>query len=75
MGVGQRAPSGRSASGLAQPNNTVMHAGVNRAPAIGRLASDEILDGVSVSLLDACRPARFLDRSTSTFRARESAGN
>lgn len=54
---------------------TVMHAGVNRAPAIGRLASDEILDGVSVSLLDACRPARFLDRSTSPFRARESASN
>jgi glycine/D-amino acid oxidase-like deaminating enzyme len=41
---------------------TVMHAGVNRAPAIGRLATVEILDGVSVDLLDACRPRRFLER-------------
>jgi glycine/D-amino acid oxidase-like deaminating enzyme len=41
---------------------TVMHAGVNHAPAIGRLATVEILDGDSVSLLNACRPKRFLER-------------
>jgi glycine/D-amino acid oxidase-like deaminating enzyme len=44
---------------------TVMHSGVNLAPAIGRLAAAEILDGVSVSLLDACRPKRFLHRQLS----------
>jgi glycine/D-amino acid oxidase-like deaminating enzyme len=43
---------------------TVMHSGVNLAPAIGRLATVEVLDGVSVSLLDACRPERFLDRQS-----------
>jgi glycine/D-amino acid oxidase-like deaminating enzyme len=41
---------------------TVMHPGVNLAPAIGRWAAAEILDEVSVSLLDAFRPERFLDR-------------
>jgi glycine/D-amino acid oxidase-like deaminating enzyme len=42
--------------------STVMHAGVNLGPAIGRLATVEILDEISVSLLDACRPKRFFDQ-------------
>lgn len=37
----------------------VMHAGVTMAPAIGRLATTEILDGARVKLLDACRLERF----------------
>lgn len=41
---------------------TVMHAGVNLAPAIGRWAAVEIVDGVTMSSLDACRPERFVER-------------
>jgi glycine/D-amino acid oxidase-like deaminating enzyme len=37
----------------------VMHAGVTLAPAIGRLAAMEILDGVAVKLLESCRLERF----------------
>ncbi len=37
----------------------VMHAGVTMAPAIGRLATTEILDGVDVNILQPCRLERF----------------
>jgi glycine/D-amino acid oxidase-like deaminating enzyme len=37
----------------------VMHAGVTLAPAVGRLAATEILDGIAVKMLDACRLERF----------------
>ena len=37
----------------------VMHAGVNLAPAVGRLAADEILKGTSAPALAHCRPERF----------------
>jgi glycine/D-amino acid oxidase-like deaminating enzyme len=37
----------------------VMHAGVTMAPAIGRLATTEILEGMRVALLDSCRLERF----------------
>jgi glycine/D-amino acid oxidase-like deaminating enzyme len=37
----------------------VMHAGVTLAPAIGRLAATEILDGIGVTMLDSCRLDRF----------------
>lgn len=37
----------------------VMHAGVTMAPAIGRLATTEILDGARVKLLESCRLERF----------------
>lgn len=37
----------------------VMHAGVTLAPAIGRLAATEILDGLDVELLRPCRLDRF----------------
>ena len=38
---------------------TVMHSGITLAPAVGRLAAVEILDGIEVGLLDICRPGRF----------------
>jgi len=38
-----------------------MHSGVTLAPVIGQLAALEILDQVQVSLLEAYRPARFMD--------------
>jgi glycine/D-amino acid oxidase-like deaminating enzyme len=50
---------------------TVTHAGVNYAPAIGRLASVEIIDELSVRLFDACRPARFLNNSRQTAQGSE----
>jgi glycine/D-amino acid oxidase-like deaminating enzyme len=37
----------------------VMHAGVTMAPLVGRLAATEILDDVSVKLLEGCRLERF----------------
>lgn len=37
----------------------VMHAGVTMAPAVGRLAAEEIVEGVAVDDLSACRPGRF----------------
>jgi len=37
----------------------VMHNGITLAPAVGRFAAMEILDGVQVALLDPFRPARF----------------
>jgi glycine/D-amino acid oxidase-like deaminating enzyme len=40
----------------------VMHAGVNRAPIVGRLASSEIVNGILARQLDGCRPARFLEK-------------
>jgi glycine/D-amino acid oxidase-like deaminating enzyme len=36
-----------------------MHSGMTLAPVIGELAALEILDQVSVDLLDTFRPARF----------------
>ena len=39
----------------------VMHAGVIMAPIVGRLATTEILDGVTASLLDRFRPERSMD--------------
>lgn len=36
-----------------------MHAGVTLAPAVGRFAATEILDGAEVNLLEPCRPERF----------------
>ncbi|WP_136660175.1 FAD-binding oxidoreductase [Nitratireductor sp. XY-223] len=38
---------------------SVMHSGVTLAPAVGRFAAVEILDGTAVRLLDICRPERF----------------
>ena len=37
----------------------VMHSGVTLAPVVGRLAATEILDGVSVELLEPYRLERF----------------
>ena len=37
----------------------VMHSGITLAPAVGRFATTEILDGTQVELLDPFRPARF----------------
>lgn len=37
----------------------VMHAGVVLAPSIGRLAAQEMLDGLEAPTLAACRPVRF----------------
>lgn len=37
----------------------VMHSGITLAPAVGRFAAMEILDGVRVDLLDPFRPERF----------------
>lgn len=37
----------------------VMHSGVTLAPAIGRFAAEEILDGASIDLLAPYRPSRF----------------
>ena len=37
----------------------VMHSGVTLAPLIGRLAADEIVDGVHSDLLEPYRPGRF----------------
>jgi glycine/D-amino acid oxidase-like deaminating enzyme len=37
----------------------VMHAGVTLAPAIGRSAATEILDGTRADALEPCRPERF----------------
>jgi glycine/D-amino acid oxidase-like deaminating enzyme len=47
---------------------TVAHPGVNLAPAVGRFATMEILDGVSVNQLAACRPQRFLGTQASSSR-------
>ena len=38
----------------------VMHAGVTLAPAVGRFAATEIVDGASVPALDPCRLERFV---------------
>jgi glycine/D-amino acid oxidase-like deaminating enzyme len=40
-----------------------MHSGVTLAPAVGRFAAMEILDGVRVEMLEPYRPERFLPRS------------
>jgi glycine/D-amino acid oxidase-like deaminating enzyme len=40
----------------------VMHAGVNRAPIVGRLVSSEIVNGMLAKQLDGCRTARFLEK-------------
>ena len=37
----------------------VMHSGVTLAPAVGRFAATEMLDGLRVELLEPYRPARF----------------
>ncbi|MGH6919428.1 MAG: NAD(P)/FAD-dependent oxidoreductase, partial [Geminicoccaceae bacterium] len=37
-----------------------MHSGVTLAPAVGRFAAMEILDGARVDLLAPYRPERFL---------------
>jgi glycine/D-amino acid oxidase-like deaminating enzyme len=37
----------------------VMHSGVTLAPLVGRLAATELLDGISMSLLDDFRPERL----------------
>ena len=37
----------------------VMHAAVTMAPAVGRFAATEILDGIAVKVLEACRLERF----------------
>jgi len=37
----------------------VMHSGVTLAPAIGRFAAEEILDGARIDLLAPYRPSRF----------------
>lgn len=37
----------------------VMHSGITLAPAVGRFAAAELLDGDAVRLLDICRPLRF----------------
>lgn len=37
----------------------VMHAGVTLAPAVGRFASTEIIDGLDAKFLTSCRPHRF----------------
>lgn len=37
----------------------VMHSGVTLAPLVGRLATTELLDGISISLLDDFRPERL----------------
>jgi glycine/D-amino acid oxidase-like deaminating enzyme len=39
-----------------------MHSGITLAPAVGRFAAMEILDGVRVELLEPCRPERFAAR-------------
>ena len=39
-----------------------MHSGITLAPAIGRFASMEILDGVQVEMLEPYRPERFASR-------------
>lgn len=44
---------------LSQLYVAVTHSGVTLAPAIGRLAATEILEDVSVDMLDLYRPARF----------------
>lgn len=46
----------------------VMHAGVTLAPAIGRLASREILDGADAPELQACRLGRFAQRGAASPR-------
>ena len=38
----------------------VMHVGVTLAPAVGRFAATEILDGTPVAALETCRPDRFV---------------
>jgi glycine/D-amino acid oxidase-like deaminating enzyme len=37
-----------------------MHSGITLAPAVGRFAAMEILDGARIELLEPCRPERFL---------------
>jgi glycine/D-amino acid oxidase-like deaminating enzyme len=37
-----------------------MHSGVTLAPLIGRLAAEEILEGIRASVLDSYRPGRFM---------------
>jgi len=54
---------GIPAVGFGGPNAgvyiAVMHSGVTLAPLIGRLAADEIVDGVHSDLLEPYRPGRF----------------
>ncbi len=52
---------GYPAVGFAMPGLYVaaMHSGITLAPAVGRFAAMEILDGVDVSLLEPFRPGRF----------------
>lgn len=38
----------------------VMHSGITLAPAMGRFAAAELLDGADIDLLNICRPHRFL---------------
>lgn len=47
------------AGGISGLYVTVMHSGVTLAPIVGRLASEEIIDGTRVDLLDPYRPTRF----------------
>jgi glycine/D-amino acid oxidase-like deaminating enzyme len=43
----------------------VMHPGVTLAATVGRLVSEEIVDGVLAAALVPCRPQRVLEKSTS----------
>lgn len=43
----------------------VMHPGVTLAATVGRLVSEEIVDGALAAALVPCRPQRFLEKSTS----------
>jgi glycine/D-amino acid oxidase-like deaminating enzyme len=47
------------APGVAGLYLAVMHSGVTLAPAVGRFAADEILEGAEIDLLAPFRPARF----------------
>ena len=49
------------APGLGGLYLSIMHSGITLAPAIGRFAATEILDGIEVKMLDICRPERFQD--------------
>jgi hypothetical protein len=42
-----------------------MHPGVTLAATVGRLVSEEIVDGVLAAALVPCRPQRVLEKSTS----------
>ncbi|MGH6913163.1 MAG: FAD-dependent oxidoreductase, partial [Geminicoccales bacterium] len=51
-----------SAPGVPGLYLAVMHSGVTLAPAVGRFAAMEMLDGVRLELLEPYRPERFSTR-------------